>query len=65
MPGDLAFRVRSERNVALVEIDKSIVRVLCLKNRGSDTKTFATTHHALLPLSKIWALLRTFGVWSF
>ena len=65
MPGDLAFLVTSERKVGLVEIYKSIVTVPCLKNRGCNTKTFATTHQALLPLSEIWALLRAFGVWSF
>ena len=51
MPGDLAFLVTSERKVGLVEIYKSIVTVPCLKNRGGNTKTFATNHNALLPLS--------------
>ena len=65
VPGDLAFLVRSERKVGLVDIYKSTVTVPCLKNTGSDTKTFATTHHTLLPLSEMWALLRAVGVCSF
>lgn len=64
-PGDLAFPVRSERKVDLVDIYKSTVTVPCLKNIGFDTKTFATTHHILLPLSEMWALLKAFGVYSF
>ena len=64
-PGGLAFLFRSERTVGLVDIYKSTVMVPCLKNTGFDTKTFATTHHALLPLSEMWALLRAFGVYSF
>ena len=59
-PGGLAFLFRSERTVGLVDIYKSTVMVPCLKNTGFDTKTFATTHHALLPLSEMWALLRAF-----
>ena len=68
VPRDLPFLVRTENNICLVEIYKSIItwQQSDHKNKGFDTKKFATTNHTSpLPFLEKSFAESLQGVWVF